>query len=97
MSMILVHKKNVKPLEAMQFTYENREEFIDWASPRFGVSSQPLYTKDRDGNVTGGFVWLGRRGDATDTRIELGAWVVSDYWGVGSFTPEQFENWYVRV
>lgn len=95
--MIHVRFRHQAPFEAMQFTHENWREFVNWASPRFGVSSYPRFMFDDDRNLVGGFVWLGRRGDDRDRRVELGEWCVDTRNGLYVLTPSGFEKWYERV
>lgn len=95
--MIFVRPKNTPELQAMQFTYENREEFKDWAAKRFGLSSNGQFMFDDDGNVRDGFIWIGRRGDDHDLKATLGDWIVDSTTGgnlvnARRYSDEQFHR-----
>lgn len=81
----------------MQFRYENREEFKQWAAPRFGLSSNGMYMFDDDGNVIDGFIWLGRRGDDRDLKLSLNEWIVDGPAGPRRLTTERFNKLYIEV
>lgn len=84
-------------VEAMQFTYENREEFLEWATRVFGVSSRPMFLLNDAEEVVEGHVWLGRRGDDRDTKISLNHWAVEGHYGAMSIPDDQFHDVYQAV
>lgn len=84
-------------VEAMQFTYENRDEFFEWAQRHFGVSGHRFVINDDTGEVLEGHVWLGRRGDDRDTKVQLGHWAVEGTFGAVSIPDDQFHLVYQAV
>lgn len=83
-------------VEAMQFTYENRDEFFEWAQRVFGVSGHRFVINDA-GAVLEGHVWLGRRGDDRDAKVQLGNWAVEGHYGAMSIPDDQFHLVYQAV
>lgn len=91
---IMVVPREVMQHSAMQFRNDNAKAFLAWADKAFRVSSTPTYVWDDDGKIVDGHVWLGRRGDDSDTRVYLNGWVVSTSWGPRCMSEITFNQQY---
>ena len=93
---VTVKLRETPTFHAMKFTYENRDEFFEWAQRVFGVSGHRFVINDA-GVVLEGHVWLGRGGDDRDTRVHLNEWVVASGWGARSMSESSFQQFYETV